>query len=607
MPSKMKNMFKQLSFRQKIILSQLIVFLIFIAGLFPIIEKTVKELVRDSLEESTWDLIDLIDDAKSENQMIERLKNQEYFVFYRISLINAEGRLIYDSHLKKLFGEETEHQPFEHPEVDEALREGSGYYIGPSKIFPGKFAYVARRFIFNGKTYVLRTSFPYGQIQDLITNFSLGFLLFYFFSFLVFNALIWMIFARLTRPIRQIIEAVRPYQMGQREDIPEIPLEQTSHSNDDFARLAQTLNSLSKRIRTQIQSISDERDEKEAILESLGEGVLAVDSDLNIQYINYIASKMIGLPRRQLLDKPFPNHSPKAPPSLLQKCKQLLSLCLDQKMVLTDSISFGEEKKIYIDLVAAPTAQKQGAILVMQDKSSHYKVLEMGKDFVANASHELRTPITIIKGFAETLHDLPEISKEMLSQITEKIMRNCERMEKLVKNLLTLADLENIPESRFRSVDLVALLENCRHFLLTLHPEIDVTIHKGKGAITIDADADVLELAMMNLLENAVKYSKPPARVEIFLSRIDEEEVKIEIQDYGIGIPATDVEHIFERFYTVDKAHSRRLGGAGLGLSIVKTIVDKHDGQISAESEEGKGTRFIIILPKYRRKRSTQR
>lgn len=590
-----------MSFRKKIILSQLLLFIIFISALFPLVEKAVGKFVRESLEESTTDLIDLVQDARTEEEMIESLKNQEYFVFFRISLLNDKNEMVYDSHLGRLFKDEL--PPFniaEHPEVEQALKGEMGYAIAQSKIFAGKFAYVAKKFTFNSRTYVLRTAFPFNQIQDITKNFEIGFLIFSFATLLFFMALTWLIFNRFSRPIKKIIDAIRPYQTGQREDIPEIQIEKSASDNDEFTRLAKTLNSLSAKVRTQIKSITEERDEKKAILESLGEGVIAVDQHLNVTYINYIGCKMLEVSKESLLNKPFPTSLNKASPLLMKKCHDLLEKCQKQGVVLTDFVTFGDEKKTYIDLIAAPKARGNGAIIVLQDKSSHYKVLEMGKDFVANASHELKTPITIIKGFAETLHDLPEMSREMLVDITGKILRNCDRMETLVKNLLTLADLENIPEPRFKECDLVIIVENCRHILLSLNPETEIKIVKHEEELQLYADPDILELAILNLLNNSVKYSKPPAKITISMRSLDDEELELKISDQGIGIAKEDLEHIFERFYTVDKARSRRLGGAGLGLSIVKTIIVKHDGSITAESTLGQGTTFTIILPKKR-------
>lgn len=360
------------------------------------------------------------------------------------------------------------------------------------------------------------------------------------------------------------------------------------------------IRSLTERLRAQSKNLLDESNEKEAILECLAEGVVSIDATMKIKYANAVSSKILRMPKRHLIGKDFPTIAYETVAPLLEKCKVLLKACQERQSVLTDSISIGEGKKLYLDLIAAPIPEDGGAIIVLQDKSNHYKILEIGKDFVSNASHELRTPITIIKGFAETLQDLPELSKEMLDSITEKIVRNCERMDNLVKNLLILADIENLPKTRFYQCDLISLAENCRHVLLSIHSDVHVEIEKDREDMVVEADLDLLELAIMNLLNNGIKYSKHTAHLTMKLRQLDEKEVKIEIIDQGIGIPSSDLEHIFERFYTVDKARSRRLGGAGLGLSIVKTIIEKHDGTISVESTVGKGTGFSIVLPIHR-------
>lgn len=590
-----------ISFRKKVILSQILLFVLFVAALFPFIERAVTLIVRDSLEETIGDLIDLIDDAHSEEEMIQILRHQEYFSFFRMSLINSNFEVIYDSHLSRLLGNDFQPlTPSNHPDIQKAFEEGKGYVIADSQDFGGKFAYVSERFIFKKRPYVLSAAFPFSQLQDLTYNFQVGFLIFSFLILLFFNTLIWFIFHRLTLPIRKITDAILPYQMGQSEDVPLIELGKNAITSNEFQRLATTLNSLSERIRNQIRNLTSERNEKEAILESLGEGVIAVDAATRITYINYIGCKMLQVPRRQLLLQTFPHTFENGNDLLLSRCRDLLNRCQTKNIILTDSVSFGDVRKTYIDLIAAPKAKGSGAIIVLQDKTSYHKVIEVGKDFIANASHELRTPVTIIKGFIETLQDFPDMSRDIFSDVIEKIMRNCQRMETLIKNLLILADLENVSETRFKQCDLVALLENCSHTLHSVYQTAQVTIHKTEETAIAFADSDILELAFMNLLDNAAKYSKPSAQISIIIESIPEEKIRITISDKGIGIPPQDLEHIFERFYTVDKAHSRKLGGAGLGLSIVKTIIENHNGSISAESEPGKGTSFIIILPKQR-------
>ncbi len=438
------------------------------------------------------------------------------------------------------------------------------------------------------------SSVPSTQVEGLTQNFELGFLIVGGSILLFFMLMTWLVFFRMSIPIQNIINAIKPYQKT--EILPRIPLDAALGEEDDFNRLTQTLNSLSDRVRSQIQSLTEERNEKGAILESLGEGVIAIDSLGRVTYINYTGTKMLMISKNELIGELFPKHRKNAPGPLLTKCRVLLEKCQEEGHVITDSIAIDEPSKLYLDLIAAPISKGQGAILVIQDKTSQQKVLEMGKDFIANASHELRTPITIIKGFAETLQDMPELPREMISDMTEKIVRNCQRMESLVKNLLTLADIENIPEANFQPADLVLLIDNCKHLLLSVHPTVNFSFEKSGDKIMINADADLLELAIINLLENAVKYSPSPAQVSVSLEE-HKDEVILKISDKGIGIPPGDVDHIFERFYTVDKARSRRLGGAGLGLSIVKTIISKHGGTIRATSTLQVGTTFIITLP----------
>lgn len=336
-------------------------------------------------------------------------------------------------------------------------------------------------------------------------------------------------------------------------------------------------------------------EEQETILENLAEGVIAVDSNLKVTSINFAGSRMLGIPKRHLLHKALNSFQDNP---FIACCLRLLQECQERMVPITASFSV-EEKRLYFELIGAPKATGKGAIIVLQDKSSHYKGVEVGKAFVANAAHELRTPITIIKGFTETIHEMPELPKEMFAEIIMKILRNCQRMENLIKNLLTLADIENLPSSRFKPCEMIALLEHCKTILLAISPETHIEIQNSKKEIVIAADSDLLELAIMNLLQNAVKYSSSPAIIAVEIEVLDEE-IRISIKDRGIGIPTGDLEHIFEQFYTVDKTHSRKMGGAGLGLSIVKTIVEKHEGTISAVSEIGQGSIFTLLLPIHR-------
>ena len=589
----MKTGTRNLSFRQKVFFAALLTFAGFLILLAPFSEYLIKRMVKQTLSKSSKNVIESLSPCRDTPCMIDYLQKQERFLFFRVTLIDPDFQVIYDVHPEHE-GIETLPQliPSEHPEIEKAFKTGEVFFIGYSELFKEKLVYIAEPFVSQGRSYVLRISIPFSQVEVLIRQFRFGLYTINIAFMIAFFIAVGWIFYRLSRPIRQISDMIRPYAQGQIDTLPKIDLKQTI--SGDFDTLAHTLNSLSEKVRQQIRIVVDERNEKESILNSLMEGVVAIDGEGIIRFANQTFAKMIGLSRRELFSRHMASlRSPHT--EILARCLTLIKIAQDQSTVVTDSISV--EEKVFLDLIVVPKPFKSGAVIVIQDKSSQRQVVEMGKEFIANASHELRTPITIIKGFAETLQDLKSISPTMLAEITEKIVRNCARMDTLVKNLLTLADLENIPPTRFQPCDLVALSDNCAHLLQTLSPDAVVHIDKKQDHLMAHADPDLLELALMNLLENGVKYSQTPAHLTIRLKE-RKQDVIIAIEDQGIGIPEADLPHIFDRFYTVSKARSRKLGGAGLGLSIVKTIIDKHEGTISVTSQLGQGTTFTITLPK---------
>jgi signal transduction histidine kinase len=219
------------------------------------------------------------------------------------------------------------------------------------------------------------------------------------------------------------------------------------------------------------------------------------------------------------------------------------------------------------------------------------------RDFIANASHELRTPLTSIQGFADTLAS-SNLSEEQRSQYLGTIVRNTQRMSGLIDDLLTLSRIESGVSALERtSLDVLRVVETLVADFAPRFEEasIGVEVHADRVPACY-ADRDALEQILSNLLSNATRYSNPGSRVDI---RIAERGgyVEIRVEDTGIGIPAEDLERIFERFYRVDAARSRALGSTGLGLSIVKHLVRALDGELHVESEPGKGSCFSFTLP----------
>ena len=333
--------------------------------------------------------------------------------------------------------------------------------------------------------------------------------------------------------------------------------------------------------------------EKRALLENLQEGALTVDGVGRISCVNSKALTLLGIPQEKILGKEYSELDRALVKELSVPSKKLIERVLNEKERSHSHIVVNELLKMHFDLIAIPIPLAEGVILLLKDCSNEQKILEVGKEFIANASHELRTPLTIIRGFAETLKDLEEVSEGMYESILEKIIRNCERMERLVKNLLTLADIENSGPVSLAPCDLVALLDESCQQILAIHPETHIEQFYNEDQIIVLGEETLLILAFINILKNCVKYSHNPAMIKVTIES-KEDEVYLQIEDKGVGIPEESWERIFDRFYTVDKTHSRRLGGAGIGLSIVKIIMDKHDAKIWVTSTPGVGTTFHI-------------
>ncbi|HEX2578962.1 MAG TPA: ATP-binding protein [Rhabdochlamydiaceae bacterium] len=582
------------SIRKKIAVFRILILMVFFVFLFPFSQTILQKLVYHAMKQSAEAVIENLQLKADEEAMIAYLGYHEFGTFFYIQLINEQLKTSYDSRQFDYPSSYTM-DPHEREDALEAFKSGTVFRQAAT---PDSWTYFAKRFYIHQQPYVLLTSLT-GMQTALWTGYFRAALLIVLAVFmLLYSVILWWGVSRLFRPFLEIMHAIRPYAMSKTDVLTPIPIQRGMVA--ECKHLAVTINSLLEKVKDSTRGFAEERNEKEAILETLIEGVVTIDAAGIVRFVNHTAAHLFGIPRRQMIGKSFmpPENHPKI--DFFRSCQAISKLAFEKGNVVSDSVSIGDVPKVYLDLIAVPKPHRAGTIVVLQDRSSQQKVVEMGKDFIANASHELRTPITIIKGFAETLQDLPSVSMTMLTEITEKIVRNCQRMDTLVKNLLTLSDIEYVPESKFSPCDVVALADNCRHLLLTLSPTTRLDIEKSHDQMMIEADPDLLELALMNLLENGVKYSNPPAHLTIYLKQ-QGDEVLFAVQDRGIGIPPADVGHVFERFYTVNKAHTRRLGGAGLGLSIVKTIIEKHEGTISVASVLNQGTTFTFNIPMHRK------
>ncbi|HEX5757746.1 MAG TPA: ATP-binding protein, partial [Thermoanaerobaculia bacterium] len=245
-----------------------------------------------------------------------------------------------------------------------------------------------------------------------------------------------------------------------------------------------------------------------------------------------------------------------------------------------------------------PPAAGGGAVVVARDTTAATRAAAMRRDFVANVSHELKTPLAAIRGYAETLRDGALEEPETARRFTGRILEQARRLEALLGDLLTLARLEGVePAAEPEPVDLAALARGALELVARRAEERGVRLTLESAPLPpVPGEADALERLLCNLLDNAIKYNRPDGTVTLALAR-DGDRAVVEVRDTGIGIPPEALPRLFERFYRVDKGRAREEGGTGLGLAIVKHVAQSHGGTVAVESRPGQGSTFRVELP----------
>ena len=373
----------------------------------------------------------------------------------------------------------------------------------------------------------------------------------------------------------------------------EFDLRVPAHRADEFGELAMAFNQLGGAVEKRLSDLTRNRNELEAILGGLEEGVIAIDRKQRVIHINSVAETLLG---HESID-------PQAKVNLLQ-------LQVDAQLRELVDTFFGRihqsvpqyqilGKTVATSVLRSGSPSFEGAIIVLQDITEVRRLERARTDFVANASHELKTPIAALKGFIDTLVEDKSMPADTASHFLSRSAAQVSRLQGVVTDLLQLSRLESRDEDRaLLRVNLIELLRAVfTDKLQDAHlADIALEIALPDESVEVLGENESLEQLFTNLIDNALKYS-PSGSVVRVVAELSDSTVKIQVIDQGIGIPVKEQARIFERFYRVDRARSREKGGTGLGLSIVKHITELHGGKVAVESVEGKGSTFIVTLP----------
>jgi two-component system, OmpR family, phosphate regulon sensor histidine kinase PhoR len=521
-----------------------------------------------------------------------RVGEIERIAHARVTVIDRDGRVLAETEQESaVLGSH-----LERPEIQEARVRGRGTATRYSQTLREEMMYVALP-ILKGQEIVgyIRLARPLVEVRKSIEEFT-GILLRSFLIILISSVMVAFLFSRkLTSPIRDMEQLTEKLRKGEQ------PGSLMIRSSDEIGMLAQNINYMVEELQRRIAALQEEKAKVEAAFSSAIDGILILNRDGRIETQNQGISAILGDRYGSIIGK-----TPLEAFRNLDLQKALDSYGSDHQPV-SKEIELGEEEPAVLDVSITPVRgyadAEEKTMLVFHDVTRLKKLERMRVDFVANVTHEIKTPLTAILGFVETLQEGaiedPETAKKFLSTIA----RHAERLNRLVEDLLTISNVE-LGEMHF-SFESVALSGIVQSVLNMIQPKarekkIEIISEIPEELPLIQADRDRLSQILINVLDNAVKFTPEGGSVQISAARAGEAEVVMRITDTGIGIPRDEVPRLGERFYRVDKTRSRELGGTGLGLSIVKHLILVHKGRMEIESQLGRGTTVSLYFPIYR-------
>jgi two-component system phosphate regulon sensor histidine kinase PhoR len=520
-------------------------------------------------------------DAEKNLDTLSRQLNQETNA--RITLIDSDGKVVGDSD-KASFSMENH---ADRPEIKQANLEGSGWAVRHSSTLNYDLLYIAKRINRNEELEgFIRLAVPLEEIDKSINTLRLKINLVVILLFLISGLLL----IRQTESIRKYVNQIKDYSGALALGLFKKKL--YIEGAGEFTELAHNLNEMAFELEENVKKINEETNRLNVILKSIPDALLIINTDGIIELSNKAAQELLGNP--QLEDMPFIEAIRNTDfSSLIDRVKE-------SRIASSAEVTLDSPAEKHLSVRVSPLFYKvgelAGTVAIFHDTTQLKKLEQVRKDFVANVSHEMKTPVTAIKGFAETLLDGALYDKDNAERFLDTIKSNSERLNKLVEDLLTISQVElGVIRINKTDVDISEIIDAIIGTFVVQAAEKDITVTKSLGPDTgtIKADRIRVDQMLLNLVDNAIKFSGS-GEVTIGTGRENGSEYLF-VRDTGMGIPQKYLSRLGERFFRVDPSRSRELGGTGLGLAIVKHLVMAHGWTMKIESEPEKGTMVKIF------------
>ncbi len=574
------------SIRWRIAITFVALILVCIGGLGAYLLHFVKANYLDSLRTQLTDEAQLVGDAsepyldggqvESIDVLAGRLGDK---IGARITIIDADGVVLGDSEKDP----RTMENHGNRPEVIEALSSEVGSSIRYSTTLGCDMMYVAVPMMVNGKIAgIARVSLPLAEINESLGHINRIIVGGTAVAAAVAILLAFQISRSTTEPLKRLTRMSKRMARGELDQ----KIEATSR--DEVGELAEAFNLMAARLKEMVTVLTDERDKMSAILSTMGDGILVVDSESRVTMVNRAAEKLLKLSEDEAVGHTFievvRDHELD---SILQECLKIR----EQQTGVAET----EPGRQFLRMIATPLGS--GSLVLLQDISELRRLEAVRRDFISNISHELRTPVASLKVLAETLQEGAIDDRAVAQDFLHKINIEVDRLTQMVNELGELSRIESGEFSfKIEPVDVEDIVTRVAERLRAQAERggLSLKVDIPHGLLKALADEERVEQVVVNLLHNAIKFTPPGGRVTIS-TKVEGDSILVSVADTGVGIPADDLPRIFERFYKADKA--RVGGGTGLGLAIANHIVEALGGKIWAESIEGKGSTFTFTIP----------
>ncbi|MEG0267415.1 MAG: ATP-binding protein [Carnobacterium sp.] len=519
----------------------------------------------------------------------QALKVKEY-TNQRITLIDLKGTVIYDSIIDNDSALENHRNREEIKAIIKGEPEGTDTRISEST--KKTLYYVAQPIVDQSGELIgiLRLAKPLAEMNQLNGQILQSILVFIVLALILTTGITFLIAKYIAKPIEEVMNVTKKLsnkQYGAR------------YSGDGYGevnKLGETINELAESLDEQMQEIIQNRERINELINHLVIGVMQLDEDGNIQIVNPAMCQIFDMESSVLLGKSYVEVTKS------YGLSHLIEKAYRKKEIQNKEIYFYFPTERIVDANVVPivgkTKDDMNLIVLLYDITEIRRLEKVRTDFVTNASHELRTPVTALKGFSETLLDGAMEDKATLKQFLEIMLEESTRLDLLVNDILELSKLEQrqVPIAYEKVVVKEAVLSTFK-LIKQKAEQKNITLNLiEEDSVTIEGDKDRLKQILANLIDNAVIYTKSGGAINVVLNKTEQQAI-IAISDNGMGIPEDEINRIFERFYRVDKGRSRNSGGTGLGLSIVKYLVENFNGTITVKSKVGLGTTFEVTFP----------